>query len=193
VDVDLPIGLHGTAAWLSRVAEAAGRPERAAAAIDAALNRAVPRLDRVVPHLAGRRVVLGLLPEWLDGVAAMLRDDLGMDVAAEVRRSRFPAEGDPTAAERDDPARTFDPSVRTWNETLERESRGAGLDVVVGSAWERNVLQPSVAGLPFVEFGYPSLSRHELVPVPFLGFDGALTWAARLSNALREAAAAPRR
>jgi len=181
LDIDLPVGFTGTSQWLRTVAAACGREEKAEAFIGQELAEAVPRLDWVVSrHLAGRRIALNLLMDWHQPVNTMVTDDFGMDVVASLVRNRGEEGGDSLEE-------NSDPSVRLLNQQISQVIDRAGLDVIVGSTWERNALHEGAARLPFVEFGYPMLDRHFLAPTPHLGYRGVLTWADRFTAALQKA------
>ncbi len=186
VEVEMPVGVAGTEAFLRRVAKAAGSPARPEAAVAAGLREAWLLLERaVLTRLAGRRVALAALPEWLPGLARMMEEDLGMEVAVRLRRGRAADPTEPDSPASQAPDRDHDPSVLTWNRHLSRALRDGGLDVVVGSSWERNALQGDVTEVPFVEFGYPCFAWHDLTGRPSLGVAGVLTWAERLAGAIR--------
>jgi len=170
LDLDLPIGLLGTAAWVRAIGEATGRESRAEQVVDAALRRSVPLVDRTASRvLATRRAALAAQPDWCDGLARMLEQDLGMQPAVVVRRCR---------------AKDCDPSVAEWSDLVSTELKGRGLDVIIGSTWERRALPEPARRIAFVELGYPSLSEHFLVEQPHLGFDGTLVFAQRLASAV---------
>lgn len=186
VDVELPVGVAGTEDFLNRLAEAAGSAARPETVVVAGLHEAWPLLERaVLTRLAGRRVALAALPEWLPGLARTMAQDLGMGVAVRVRRGRAADPSDPDSPASQDPDRDHDPSVLTWNRHLSRALREGGLDVVVGSSWERNAVQGDAAQVPYLEFGYPCFSWHDLTGRPSLGVAGVLTWAERLAGAIR--------
>ncbi len=186
VDVELPVGVAGTEAFLRRVAEAAGAPGRPEAVVDPVLREAGTFLERaVLRRLAGRRVALAALPEWLPGLARTMEEDLGMEVAVRLRRGRSADPSDPDSPASQDPDRDHDPSVLTWNRHLSRALSDGGLDVVVGSSWERNALQGDALEVPFVEFGYPCFAWHDLTGRPSLGVRGVLTWVERLAGVVR--------
>jgi nitrogenase molybdenum-iron protein alpha/beta subunit len=117
---------------------------------------------------------------------ACLRDDLGVDVVAAILRRRR----DPSAPDADPQAldRTFDPSEASLRHHLDAALATGGVDVIVGTARDRQVLRQEHRRLPFVEFGYPQESAHFLAPTPHLGFQGPITWAQRLFDAIEGAA-----
>jgi nitrogenase molybdenum-iron protein alpha/beta subunit len=178
IPLELPVGLEGTAAWLRRLAAATGRGERAEKFIRAELGAVLPRLDRVLLRcFAGRRVALIAGEEWLRTLPGFLERELGMAVPVRLARQRFaPAGGGAGQA--------YDPSVDSINRKLAAARRGGGLDLIIGSFWERNILAPELQGVPFMEFGYPFKTSHFLAPAPFLGFRGVLTWAEQLTRLL---------
>ncbi len=181
VPVDLPVGLGGTAAWLRRVGAALGREGAAERYISSQLDRVVPRLEWVVSReLEGRRAAVCAAPEWLRGLVPFLDLELGVEVGLALPRGRCLPDGG--LVDENDPAREIDPSVETLCAGLGRVRAAGGLDLVIGSSWERRSAQGLLDGCGWVEFGYPSLNRHFLSPAPHLGFEGALTWAERLAS-----------
>ena len=101
--------------------------------------------------------------------------------AALCRSRRDPHDPD---ADPQDPSRRFDPSEASIRHHVDRALVEGGVDVIIGSAWERNVLHDAHARIPFVEFGYPQDRAHFIVPAPHLGFSGVPTWAQRIYEAL---------
>jgi len=185
VDLDLPVGLRGAEDFVSRLAEAGGDPARARESFLEGLRPLLPRLDRAVSRrLAGRRVALAALPDWLPGIERMFREDFGLDVAVAVRRCRLPDPGNETAGVSQDLLRDHDPSVASWNALVQRAMEQGRLDLVVGSSWERNALEEALRQAPFLEFGYPCLAWHDLVGLPALGLRGVVAWAHRLCSAI---------
>jgi len=184
IDLELPIGLRGTEEFVMRLAEACGREAPARERLDVALRRVLPRVDQAVSRrLAGRRVALAALPDWSEGVERMFREDFGLEVAARVRRCRLTDPGNETAEVSQDLLRDHDPSVASWNALLRRAMENGPLDLVAGSSWERNAIEGPAGALPFLEFGYPCMSWHDLVGHPGLGLDGTVAWAHRLCSA----------
>lgn len=185
LDLDLPIGLQGSEAFVMRLAETQGREVLARERLGEAMREVLPPVDQAVSHrLAGRRVALAALPEWTQGLDRMFREDFGLDVAALVRRCRLADPDQDTAEVSQNLLRDHDPSVASWNACLHRAMEQGPLDIVVGSSWERNALDDRTREVPFLEFGYPCLAWHDLVGLPGLGLRGVVTWAHRLSEAL---------
>ncbi len=186
VEVEMPVGVAGTQAFLRRVAEAAGSGVDPDTLVQEALRQAGPVIERaVLRRLVGRRVALAALPEWLPGLARMMAEDLGLEVALRLRRGRPSDPDDPHSPASQDPDRDHDPSVLTWNRGLLAALHDGGLDVIVGSSWERNAIQGDATRVPFVEFGYPCFAWHDLTGRPAVGVQGVVTWAERLVNAIR--------
>ncbi len=183
LETEMPIGLDGTACWLREVGAFTGTADRAGAAADAQLRDLVPRLAPVVSRaFVGRRVALIADPTIGIPLAAYLRE-LGLEVVEPVHRRRRPAsipglERDPE----DSRARRWDPSAASLARFTEETLDEGQLDLVIGSSWEREILAPY--GVPFLEFGFPSMHHRPLVDAPFVGFAGALHLADRLFGAL---------
>ncbi len=185
IETGLPVSISGTVEWLETVANAAGRPGAFEGFVEQELGRVVPVLDRYATRfLQGRRVLVAATVDWLDGITRCLSEDLGVEVVAAILRQRDPpadrdAPGDPHALDR-----LFDPSVASLRHQVELALQEGGLDLIVGSFWERSALLPEYGHIPFLEFGYPQYRAHFLAPTPHLGFQGVLTWAQRVFEAL---------
>jgi nitrogenase molybdenum-iron protein alpha/beta subunit len=178
IPLGLPVGLEGTAAWLRRLAAATGRAERAEGFIRAELRAVLPRLDRVLlRYLAGRRVALIASEEWLRVLPGFFERELGMAVPVRLARQRSAPAGGGAG-------QSYDPSVDCLNRRLTSARRDGGLDLIIGSFWERNSLAPELQDIPFMEFGFPCRTSHFLAPAPFLGWRGVLTWAEQLTQRL---------
>lgn len=179
VETGLPLGLEGTRRWLEQVAAASGRLERARAFIREEAARAVPLLERVVPHaLTGRRVAFagdphlcealaGLLEEFGASLSAgwLMADPVGLD-AALVRRLKK------------NRTVVFQPT----RDALEASWRKAeaGTDLVVANSHALEWLRP---GGPWMELGFPSQFTHCLREDPILGFAGCVGLVERMANA----------
>ncbi|MFH1533102.1 MAG: nitrogenase component 1 [Pseudomonadota bacterium] len=178
----VPVSLEDTGAWLLDLAGRTGRRARAGAVIDAELRRVEALLDRVVHRgLMGRRAVVAATGEWLPGLVRCLQEDLGVVVTAALARTRHRG----FAEAWDAPAELhLDTSVSTLNDAVDRARSHGGLDLIIGSNWERNALEAGHRSIPFVEFGYPQQQIFFLRSTPHLGYDGVLTWAERLLTAI---------
>ncbi len=184
LDLPLPVSLEGTSQWVRALSNHLGQSQRGEEFIRKEIGRIVPALRQVVlPHLVGKRVALFAEPDWLPGIHRCLEEDLGMHVLCSVQRCRHP-QGDADGEDRSEvPERLFDPSVDSIRYHLGR-AMGGGIDVIIASRFEWNVLSPSLRQIPFLEFGYPQYRTHFLRPTPHLGFEGVLTLAERVLSAL---------
>lgn len=181
----LPVSLGDTIEWLEAVAEATDTGERAKGFIESELRRIIPRLDRVVTRsLRGKRAIVVATPDWLPGIVRCFTEDLGIVVVGEIARQRLPTETGSEAPAPGDLDRTWDPSLDSLRHHVERARESGGLDFLVGSAWERSALVGHSDALPVLEFGYPQERAHFLRPTPHLGFEGVLTWANRVFDAV---------
>lgn len=179
----LPVSLAQTEAWLRDLAAQTGTQAAAQAFLDSELARVVPRLDAYVRrHLLGRRAVVVASAAWLPGIVRCLTEDLGIEVASALCRSRRDA-AEPDA-DAQDVARTFDPSEASIRHHLDRALASGGVDLLIGSSWECNVLHREHRAIAFLEFGFPQERSHFLAPTPHLGFAGVLTWAQRIYETL---------
>jgi len=185
--LEIPVSLEDTCQWVRAVAQCLDSPAQAEDFIDRELRRVLPRLDRVVlPHLAGKRAVVITAPDWLPGVCRCLTEDLGITVAASIRRTRVCGSEDENLQDPEALHRTCDPSAASIRHHLEEASRHGNVDLIIGSHWEWNVLPDRFRDVPFVEFGFPQYKTHFLTHTPHIGFNGVLTWAERILGALME-------
>jgi len=180
----IPVSLGDTVGWLRAVATATGREDRLQALIDAELDHVVPLLDRAVHRgLLGRRAVVAAPGEWLPSLVRCLQEDLGIIVTAALARTRHA-----TLEETWDGSAELitDPSIEALNGAIEAARDGGGLDLVIGSNWERSARVAAHRSVPFVEFGYPQRQAWFLRATPHLGTTGVLTWAERLLAAVSD-------
>jgi nitrogenase molybdenum-iron protein alpha/beta subunit len=181
----LPVSLAGTVAWLEAVAGAADRPGAFDSFVEQELRRVVSLLDRYATRfLRGKRVLVAATGDWLDGIVRCLSEDVGMEVVAGILRQRHPEDGLTGPEDLDALDRLVDPSVASLRHHADKALQEGGLDLVIGSFWERSALLGEYAHIPFLEFGYPQYRSHFLSPTPHLGFEGVLTWAQRIFEAL---------
>jgi len=189
VDTDLPLGLDGTAAWLRQVAQATGRKEAAEAFIESELERIVPTLEWVVPHaFLNRRVVFIGDPYFLRGLQRMI-GELGMELAGAFLTARAGG-GFEIGPEAAGAVVEFAPRM-AWMPQAWRRLQEKGVDLVVSNADGLSALKPACACF---ELGFPSLEFHCLREEPTLGFEGQVSLAHRMANALvgrRSPAAVP--
>lgn len=175
VETGLPMGLTGTTAWLSGIRKAAGlgnalpkelaSEERRAAA---AISPALAALEHSAIGFAGDPYLFAAL----EGLAR----DLGMSAGTAFLncRSRRLGSSRPELL-------MFSPPVEEAAAALRKlgEYRRPVLAVCDHFARAERLF----GGIPAVEFGFPSYSRHCLHEEPFLGYAGAKAFAGRLLNA----------
>lgn len=186
VEVDLPVGLDASCAFLRRLGEATARATQAEAFIEAELRRVVPRLEWVLAHeLLGRRVLTAGDPHLVSGLRSALTE-LGCTVGLEIVYARSehgatpPAGDDPGA-----PAHHVAPDIRRLTQDTGDQQLAKGIDLGIVCSLAVDLLQDGARHIPFVEVGYPSYYSHALYPQPVLGFDGTLCLVSRLVTALR--------
>jgi nitrogenase molybdenum-iron protein alpha/beta subunit len=176
VELELPIGLAGTAQWLRTLAARCDRSEQAERAIARGLADAVPRLDPWVGRMVlGRRFLLGQDPFLAAGLWGLL-EELGGEIAGAVLPGRAThREASKAASGLDDDKIIFEPreaQLETWI-----ESHGADL-AITNSEVARYVRGPSL------ELGFPSVHHHTIFDAPFVGFRGTVALAERVINEL---------
>jgi nitrogenase molybdenum-iron protein alpha/beta subunit len=193
VSLDLPIGLNGTAQFLrTLVAAAGGNLDELETVIDREMARAVPLIAHGARRLKGTRVAIFQDTPTAIALAAFLWE-LDCEVPLVALSETEPV----------DPQVFFDGierlGVKFANQpvVLSNASRDGGLaeyrrlveedpiPVVIGSSLQKAALGAGQAAV--IELGYPSVYKHSLFPVPWLGFNGALALVQRLVDALNYA------
>lgn len=187
--VELPIGLGGTEQWVRSLGEATGRSSEAEAFIARELDLAVPRLEWAIPRgLLHRSVAIVADPHLAPGLVSFAAE-LGLRVRlvglhARDRQAAAQVERALAAVGQAAPV-LVDPSFpeleRRW---AELHARGE-LDLVIGTSNERDAAK--ALRVPYLELGYPSLTRHALTPSPTWGFRGALWLADAMFNLIAAA------
>ncbi len=186
VVTDLPVGLHGTAAWLRKVGAAASLPPAAIETfVDGELGRVVPRLNRLVERIgevdARRTFALFSHSSLAAALAAFLADmemvpvlvgllDQGREAVFQESLARLCPAPIPRFPLLAHPARL---EVKNALHALSRAP-----DLLLGSSVE--LLDAAPLAIPSLEVGFPSFARHGLFPMPLLGFNGAAALAQRI-------------
>ncbi|MSQ82914.1 MAG: hypothetical protein EXR77_08360 [Myxococcales bacterium] len=171
----LPMALSGTKAWLRQVARHVDALPQAEVFIDSELRLAKPFFELARRRLAGKRFAVFSDAPRAAGVVALLAE-VGMEPAL-IGTLHLNLGGEQRV--RADLSGHFGaelPKTVRFIHNPTPEEIGA-LDVkdcavVLGTTIEREGLPDPQR--PFVEFSFPSESRHFLTPAPFLGFAGAL-------------------
>ncbi len=186
IEVDLPLGLEGTAHFVRRVARETQTPEeRADAVVDGALRRMVPLLDRVREQfLQGRSAAIAAAPDLVPGLAGLV-SEMGMTCPLVGVRCRSESRLGPVRGVLGRLGHSaeilWDFPRSAFRETLQRLHEEQRVDLVLGTTSEAHAADTVRAGL--VEVGYPSYRTHALSPRPTLGFAGTLRLVEEMVNA----------
>lgn len=198
-ELDLPIGIAGTAAFVRGLAPDA--PDRLAASVVQLRTALAPLL----PTLAGLRVGLLADTPLAAGLAGLLME-LGVDLQLLATRDVVLGglEAVDAALARQGAAlpghtlRLEQPSVRTVREQVLSRCQAGELDVVIGSSVElaalarAHTLRALLTRTALIEVGYPTNDAHGIQRTPTLGLAGVLAWAQRLADATVQGAVADR-
>lgn len=187
IEAELPFGLEGTRRFMELLGREFKQEERARAFIEGELDHAAPRLQWSVPHaFLRRRFAFAGDPHYAPGFTEFI-EELGGQVTGLLltgaARHLTPAQCE--ALGRGRPVE-FEPLTKD----AARGSFGRGADLVVTNTLAFETARPAA---PWLEFGFPSDYTHFLREVPFLGFPGALAFAARLANEVVKGLAARRK
>jgi nitrogenase molybdenum-iron protein alpha/beta subunit len=184
----LPLGIDATGTWLRGLAAAVGAEALAESFIDRELSVLVPQLEWIVPRaFQGRGVLLFVDRLLLPPLAAML-EELDWNVVATGNTSGdYSKTPNGPSSPEDAELPRFTDELRDF--VADHRRRGE-LDLVIGNSFLHRLLLP--VGVPFVEFGFPSVTHHVLHPAPFLGYGGVRVWVERMLEALEIDALRPR-
>ena len=178
IEADLPFGLPRTQAFVRRLAQATGRTREAEAFLAAELERAVPRLQWILPHLfLHRRVAFVGDPYLLDGFCD-IADDCGMILTGAIVTGRAAHGGGR-------------PGLTVLHAPPAEAAEALGVlepaELIVGSRAWRSMLVlagPHPIYSSLVELGFPSYEHHALFERPFLGCNGVLALVERMADCL---------
>lgn len=171
IETGLPAGFRGTLEWLEKICAAAGiKVPEAVYAEERKSREQYLRVASVLRHkpvlYAGEPHLFGALRGFLKEIG--MRPDYAVFDCAPVKLQN-PAEHV-----------LFSPSTeQVWNfvSSLKGFDRPA---VMIGGSFA--VSEGFAKGIPYIELGFPSYSRHCFTEEPFLGFRGALNLTAMLLN-----------
>lgn len=173
VEVDLPLGLPATQAFVRAISRAAGTEEVAARWFDAEVARATPRLEWAIQRfMVGCRVAFAGDPAWFAPLAATL-EEVGARLVYAVTPSARPLWA---------PETITTPSGRTLAPVWAPALRQIKVDTHAPGHERRScdvVLSDSVAAQRFaresrIPVGFPCFERHAVFETPFLGVAGWL-------------------
>ncbi len=190
VECGLPIGLDGSARWLTAVGKAVGRADRARAFVEHELGLIVPRIERAVRRdLLGRSAVAAGGAAYVGALAEYLAE-LGLIVRLVIVQSRRESDGRQVEERlrpyHQNPRVLVDPTFPATEQALADQMKAESIDVIVGSGCARDAAKPF--RIPYLEIAYPCYVRHALFDAPWLGFRGALWLADALAGRIAEAA-----
>lgn len=199
-ETDLPVGLTGTSVFMDKVGRDLGLdPALVQAVKDRELSRVVPLIKRAVGSIAGQRVAVFLDTPAAAAVTAFLTE-LGIHVplvcltdGSSASEAEFFAACSRLGANfLDGAGGTFRPSRprvlagRSRNaEYLEfqNECRNGFIPVAIGSSIQSAGLES--AGVSVIEMGFPSVNKHWLYPMPWMGYNGAVALVQRILDTFR--------
>ena len=186
IEAGIPFGLEGSRRFVELLGREFGREDRAREFIDAELDLVAPRLQWSVPHaFLRRRFAFAGDPLYAPAFTEFI-EELGGRVTGLLltggARHLSPAQ-----------AEDLGRRARVEFEPFTRDAASGdfwrGADLVVTNTLALETARP---GAPWLEFGYPSDYTHFLRETPFLGFPGALAFAARVANEVVKGLAARR-
>ncbi len=185
IETGLPVGLAGTSSWLAAVRKAAGLKGPLPPALAEEEKKAARGLSGALGLLAHGGLVFAGDPHLFTAAANFARE-LGMRVPAAFlnTRSRPLAPGPATRV------LMFSPPVAAAAKALEGLGDYDRPSLALCDSFARS--EGLAGGAQYVEFGFPSYSRHCLNDEPFMGYAGARALAGRLLNAALERAARTR-
>jgi len=177
VEVPLPLGLSGTAAFLRTVGHASKRADEADHFIGLETKRCTAILNNVVSLMADEISVAVLADPIVAPALHAALSEVGIDVPLTGVLSAHPLPGSVASLTGKVLA---DPSFPAWEESL-MEAAASGVQVVVGSGLSE--VAAHKAGVALVEVGFPCHNTHFLTPTPLLGYQGFLSLMERIVNA----------
>jgi len=203
-ETDLPVGLTGTSVFIERVGRDLGiDPGVVESVRDRELSRVVPLIKRAVNTLAGQRVAVFLDTAAAAAVTSFLTE-LGCEVpivfltdgasasedaffaACGRLGATFESDNAENGAVRPSRPRVFAGRSRN-TEYVEfmKECRNGFIPVVIGSSIQTAAF--SSGDVRVLELGFPSVNKHWLYPMPWMGYNGAVALVQRLLDTFKRA------
>lgn len=189
VNLDLPVGLAGTTNFLKTLAGTAGVDGALVdSVVDRELSRIVPRIAHAARRLSGTRVAVFADTPLAAGLVAWLTE-LGCEVpqvflidGPEASEKAFRSAAERMGASFARPVDVFvGPSRDKALAAFAGESDREFIPIVVGTSFQKRAMTGERA---VIEIGYPSVDKHWLYPLPWMGYAGALALAQRLVDAV---------
>ena len=183
VEAPVPFGVEATDDFVRAIALATGREAAGEAVVDAGHVRIARAWEWLIPRrfMFRKLAFLGdpLMMPGFCRMAAGLGAEVTLLAAFSKPRQGFDAGGAEAA---------HLPVAPLW-EPREASGWAAGrqLDLAVGNS----IALRDLGGVRTIEFGFPSRGRHCFAPAPFLGYEGALFFVDRLSDALGDRMSLP--
>ena len=182
VEAPVPFGVEATDDFVRAVARASGREAAGEAVVDAGHSRVARAWEWLIPRrFQFRKVAFLGDPLMMPGFCRMVTG-LGAEVSLLVACSKAREGFGPGGAEA-----AHLPVEPRW-EPRGADGRVCGdVDLVVGNSQALR----EAGGVRSVEFGFPSRGHHCFAPAPFLGYEGALFFVDRMSDALGDRMSLP--
>ncbi|NOZ01391.1 MAG: hypothetical protein GXP54_05820 [Deltaproteobacteria bacterium] len=191
--VDLPVGLNGTSRFLREIGGAAGVPK---ATIEEVIDAETAKVAPLLAHPA--RVLEDMhrvnVSVFLDAPLAAAVTAFLLDLGAAVRlvcvtgddrtdMGSFKRALNRHGVKDEEMPRVLLNPSRDAALGAFRDLRGPNeVHIVVGSAIQKQALARE--GARVLELGYPSTSKHQIYPMPWMGYNGAVGLAQRLMDAM---------
>ncbi|MBI5534493.1 MAG: hypothetical protein HY898_17340 [Deltaproteobacteria bacterium] len=168
LELELPIGLQTTEAWMREIAKISGKLDAAEAFIDQELSAIVPRLEWVIPFVFQNRSVAFIGDPYVMPGIAELVSTVGMKLSFAVITNRaLHAAG--LSQRFPEVELLLYPKMKGLMRFLTRRFETGPVHLTIAN--NAGILGGEGA---ILEFGFPSFFRHALYDRPFLGFAGAL-------------------
>lgn len=186
-ELNLPLGLENSAAWMIQLGKYLGCEERSSEIAREEKAKVLKSIgDRARRFIEGKKFMIAADPHALLGIESLISEFDG-EVVSRVSVGQFPQDV------RHGPEFSLKPRIleRPTAGLLRREwarVRDSGVDCVIANGDVRRMIGEERA---FVEFGYPAYFYHALSPHPFLGFEGTADFVGRIVGAMSKKGTVP--
>lgn len=182
IELDLPWGIKNSETWVMRLAKAVGDENRAEIFIreeKARISRHIDFLSK--NYIQGKKIMIAAEPYALFNLSVLV-EELGASVISRVSVGTIPSQIKNIFVNAAKGPALERPTAGLLRRAY-AQARDLGVDCVIANGDVRRMVNGEVS---FVEVGYPSYFYHSIQGHPFLGFQGCLDFALRLSEEIAQ-------
>lgn len=180
VETDMPLGIHATKDWVTKIAACFHKERQARIFIDEELKKVIPVAGLVSSiYLLEKTITIFSDPVLAVQLSRALQE-LGLNIDKLVIFGKPNFMKNLACAPVSGVGLMFEPLYKDAYDLNVSSS-----DLIIGNSHIHNLMKTKKSSIAFMEMGYPSFFYHALTMQPFLGFKGFLFLLNRMINHLQ--------